>query len=297
MPSRALPVRDIGRGKHCQRERVRGDRMIIVESAALTDVGLKRTNNEDSFCVDDGIGLYVVADGMGGHQAGEVASRILVDTIRDYIARFADGRPVEELGEIDAGLSRQANRLLAAICLANRAIYRVAEGKNAYKGMGSTVSAVYLTDGTVIAANVGDSPIYLVRNSAVEVLSKPHTFLEEQKRLYPDEPAPQGEQFRHILTRAMGSKDDVEADICEIQAFAGDRIVICSDGLSDKIEPEEILAFVENNQPAKACERLVGMAKSRGGDDNITVIVLFFKKVKEDRDGIGGFFSNLFGRA
>jgi PPM family protein phosphatase len=270
--------------------------MIIVESAGLTDVGLKRKSNEDAFHMDDDLKLYVVADGMGGHNAGEVASRILVDTVRDYMNGFKTGDAEEELIDPDERLSKAANRLLSAVYLANRAIYKVAEGKSEYAGMGSTVSAVYLSGDTLLAANVGDSPIYLVRNGTVELLSTPHTLLEEQRNMFPGEPLPQEENFRHILTKAMGLKSDIEADLREMQALAGDRIVICSDGLSDKIDPEEILVFVESSPPEKACEKLAALAKNRGGDDNITVIVVLLKKIKGRKEGIGGFFSNLFGR-
>ncbi len=271
--------------------------MIIVESAGLTDVGLKRKSNEDAFHMDDDLKLYVVADGMGGHKAGEVASRILVNTVRDYMVRFKSGNSEEELIDPDEKLSTEANRLLSAVYLANRAIYKVAKGKSEYNGMGSTVSAVYLTDKTLIAANVGDSPVYLVRNGAIELLSTPHTLLEEQKSMFPDAPLPKDGNFRHILTKAMGLKSEVEADLREIQAFAGDRVVICSDGLSDKVDPEEILVFVENSPPEKACEKFATLAKKRGGDDNITVIVLLLKKIQERKKGIGGIISNLFGRS
>ncbi len=141
--------------------------MVIIESAGITDIGRKRKNNEDCLFLDDDQRLYVVADGMGGHQAGEVASKLVVETIQNYMRRFR-----EEKG-------REANRLLSSIHLANQAVFQASRNKNSCQGMGSTVSAVYFTDNTLIAANVGDSPIYLVRDKSIKLLSVIHNLLAE----------------------------------------------------------------------------------------------------------------------
>ncbi len=257
--------------------------MVTLESAGITDVGRKRAGNEDSLFLDDGRKLYVVADGMGGHQAGEVASSLVVETIRDYMKRFAEENSVEEMAGVDETLSKEANRLLSSIHLANLGVNKVSHTKDSYRGMGSTVSAVYFTDQTVIAANVGDSPIYLVHNGNIERISVLHTVVAEQEALDPDGAKNIGREFRHMLTRAMGIEETVKSDVCEIPFFKGDVVVISSDGLSDKVEPEEILAVVKKEGPDKACRSLIDLANERGGDDNVTVIVL---KVK--RDGKGG---------
>ena len=257
--------------------------MVTIESAGITDVGRKRTGNEDSLFLDDGRKLYIVADGMGGHQAGEVASSLVVETIRDYMKRFAEENSVEEMADVDETLSKEANRLLSSIHLANLGVNKVSHTKDSYRGMGSTVSAVYFTDQTVIAANVGDSPIYLVHNGNIERISVLHTVVAEQEALDPDGAKNIGREFRHMLTRAMGIEETVKSDVCEIPFFKGDVVVISSDGLSDKVEPEEILDVVKKEGPDKACRSLIDLANERGGDDNVTVIVL---KVK--RDGKGG---------
>lgn len=273
--------------------------MLVVESAGITDVGMKRTGNEDSLFLDDEHRLYVVADGMGGHKAGEVASNLVVETMRDYMQRFDDQAEVEEMDDLDDTLSHEANRLISSIRLANLGVNQVSQTKASYQGMGSTVSAVSLTDDTLIAANVGDSPIYLVHNDSIETISVPHTVTAEQQAINPDAAKNLGKQFKHMLTRAMGIKETVEPDVCEIPFFNNDIVVISSDGLSDKVTPAEILAVVKNQKPEKACRSLVDMANQRGGDDNVTIIVLKIKKqvkngITRRFSGLSGWISNLF---
>ncbi|RZB34585.1 MAG: PPM family protein phosphatase [Desulfobacteraceae bacterium Eth-SRB1] len=253
--------------------------MAIIESAGITDVGKKRKGNEDSLLLDDDQRLYVVADGMGGHQAGEVASKLVVETIRDYMKRFKDEGEAEELDDSDETLSREANRLLAGIKLANNVVHNVSHTKNIYSGMGSTVSAVYFTDETLICANVGDSPIYLIRNKNIELLSTTHNLFSDMAALDPDSATQISPGFKHILTRAMGTQKSVKADICEIRYFKEDILVISSDGLSNKVSQEEILDIANKERPDKACRSLVDLANKRGGDDNITVIALNVKAV------------------
>jgi len=254
--------------------------MIVIESAGITDRGKKRQANEDSLFLEDTLGLYVVADGMGGHLAGEVASRLVVETIADYIKSCQENADAENPISCDETLSKEANRLLSGIQLSNKVVHEAARGNSAYRGMGSTVSAVYFTDGTLIAANVGDSPIYLIRDGNVKLLSVPHTVIAEQAALNPQNAAKLGMEFRHVLTRAMGTEESVKADIYEIQCFKDDILVISSDGLSDKASPDEIQKLVDGNGSDAACQRLVDLANDRGGDDNVTAIVLKVKMVK-----------------
>jgi PPM family protein phosphatase len=268
--------------------------MVVIESAGITDVGKKRTGNEDSLFLDTDQNLYVVADGMGGHLAGEVASMLVVETIRDYMKRFKeDSDAVEELTDADDTLSRDANRLLAGIRLANQGVYHVSKSKDEYRGMGSTVSAVLFTNGELIAANVGDSPIYLIHRGEIELLSVTHNVITEQAALDPDAARNIGEQYKHMLTRAMGIEETVLPDVSEIPYFKGDQLVISSDGLSDKVPPEEILDIVQREKPERACQTLVDLANARGGDDNCTIIILYVKS-KHDAGGIAGLISRLF---
>jgi len=260
--------------------------MIVIDSAGITDIGRKRKVNEDALLLDDDLRLYVVADGMGGHQAGEVASMLVVETIRDHIKRFEEDSDVDEPGDCEEILSKEARRLLSSINMANQGVHRASHSKEVYRGMGSTVSAVYFSDETLMAANVGDSPIYLVQDGSIEPLSVPHTVMAEQAALDPEGAKRLGEQFKHMLTRAVGIEETVKADICEIECFRGDILVISSDGLSDKVSPEEILGVVNEEPPEKACRSLVDLANERGGDDNVTVIVLKVRKIKHERGGI-----------
>jgi protein phosphatase len=245
--------------------------MLTIQSAGISDIGKKRESNEDRLYIDDDQGLYVVADGMGGHNAGEIASSLVVKTIRDFFSA----------PEISAGngsraglLSPEAARLLAGIEWSNRVVHEAAATHADYRGMGSTVSAVYLSGDTVIAANVGDSPIYLVRNEKIDLLSVPHTLQADLAN----------ETYTafmgNILTRAVGPKEAVDADICELNAFKGDILVICSDGLSTKVPPLEIMSIVASEPPAEACRELVDLANARGGDDNISAVVLKFTGVR-----------------
>ncbi|MBU1052692.1 MAG: protein phosphatase 2C domain-containing protein [Proteobacteria bacterium] len=260
--------------------------MAVVESAGISDVGRKRKQNEDAIYIDNSMNLFVVADGMGGHNAGEVASSIAVDTIRDYMKRFEDNTiGVEELKDSDISLSKDANRLISSIHLANKGIYSLSKSNEAYEEMGTTVSAVLFTENNLIATNVGDSPIYLIHNGSIELLSVPHTVLAEQMAIDPQRAKMLEHHFKHMLTRAVGIKETIEPDIYETPYFQGDVLVLSSDGLSDNVTPEEILETVRQEHPQKACSLLVDLANERGGNDNITVIVLKVKN-KKNRNGL-----------
>jgi PPM family protein phosphatase len=262
--------------------------MATITSAGITDIGRKRKGNEDALLVDDDLKLYVVADGMGGHQAGEVASRIVVDSIHNTFKQLEIEDHDSEMADMVTTRSPAANRLMAAIYRANDDVYRVAEGDELYRGMGSTVSAVYFTDQTLIAANVGDSPIYLIRNGVIETISTPHTMVAEHAAIAPKGAKPLGPQYRHILTRAMGIDKSVDPDICEHQIFDNNILIISSDGLSDKVVPEEILEMTKQASPEAACRSLVDLANERGGEDNITVIVLHVKRMMDNNVDLNG---------
>ncbi len=267
--------------------------MTIVESAGLTDVGKKRKNNEDCFLKDDELFLYIVADGMGGHQAGEVASQLVVATLRDYMAGCTESDEIDNLITFDNTLTDASNRILAGIQLANRAVHDISVSKQEYQGMGSTVAIVYIENRTLTAANVGDSPIYLVRQNEIELISVPHTVMAEHAALDPDGRRKLGAAFKHMLTRGMGIEASVRADISEFQLFDGDVLLICSDGLSEKVSPDEILSAVTSHQPEKACRYLTDLAIDRGGEDNITVVIVKINDVETNQRGATRFFSKV----
>ena len=242
--------------------------------------------------IDDELGLYVVADGMGGHRAGEVASRIVVESMRESFRRFKEGNPTEDVDASDSSLSVEANRIIAGINESNRLVHDAASNDEAYQGMGSTVSVLAFTDDTLIAANVGDSPIYLIHKGKIELLSQPHTVMAEHAAIDPEGAQTLAVEFRHMLTRAMGTEATVKANICETPFFKDDIMIISSDGLSDLVAADEILEIATRCDPQSACRELVDLANDRGGVDNITVIVLKVKKIA----GNGGKMKSLINR-
>ena len=257
--------------------------MIIAASAGQTDVGKKRKGNEDSFLIDEGLGLYVVADGMGGRKAGEVASRLVVETLQKTLSKLsAADNPAQMVG-FDRNLSTEANQLVYSIRRANLKTFDYAQNDENCKGMGSTVSAVLFSDNQIVVSNVGDSPIFRVRAGVTETISTIHTVMAEQESIAPEGGLKLGQQYLHMITRAMGISETVNPDTCELDCQAGDILVICSDGLSDKAFPEEIGEIVQQETPAAACAELIQMANERGGDDNITVVVIRVEGLAESR--------------
>jgi len=246
-------------------------------AAVRSDVGRKRRGNEDSFCVAPELGLFVVADGMGGHAAGEVASRLAVDTIKQWMARYLEGADVTMVGQPIASRSREANFLLSSIRLANGMIYDAAQSRYEYAGMGTTVVSVLALDDHVVLAHVGDSRIYRVRGEEIAQLSRDHSLVQQQvdRGIISREEA-QESQYRHLITRALGLKDSVEVDLEEHPVLPGDTFLLCSDGLSDLVDDEEILAIVHQHADdlERACQALIDRANEKGGDDNVTVLLI-----------------------
>jgi PPM family protein phosphatase len=215
-----------------------------IKSSGMTDVGLQREGNEDSFSVQDAFGLYMVADGMGGHQAGEVASRVAVEMINESFSKWSkDHVPPDEIfGFPDESLSREGNYILGSIRLANRVIYEMACEYEKYNGMGTTIVSLLVGSGLIVAANVGDSRMYLVRDNRIERMSKDHTIVAEHAEMgvMTEEEAARS-PLRHILTRSLGSSENVDAEVFEIEPSSEDRFILCSDGLTDLATDEEIL--------------------------------------------------------
>ncbi|MCF8063548.1 MAG: Stp1/IreP family PP2C-type Ser/Thr phosphatase [Deltaproteobacteria bacterium] len=250
-----------------------------IRAAGLTDVGLKREGNEDAFSKDEANGLFIVADGMGGHLAGEVASRIAVEMISNSFQGWTKNEtPVDELyGTPDASLTLLGNYLSSSIRLANRVVYEMAREYDQYNGMGTTVAVVHVTPSLIVAANAGDSRIYLIRGGEIERLSKDHTIVSEQVEMgvmAPEEA--ETSPLKHVLTRNLGSSEQVDVDVYEIEPSNGDRFVLCSDGLTDLVSDREILEMTgKETDPDELCRQLVKTALRRGGHDNTTVIAVF----------------------
>ena len=246
-------------------------------AAAKSDVGRMRHGNEDSFCLAPEVGLFVVADGMGGHAAGEVASRLAVETIREWVTKYLSGMDTFLVGKPVTTCSREANFLVSSIRLANRIIYDVAQGEPEYVGMGTTVASVLAVDNQVALAHVGDSRIYRIRGEEIVQLSRDHSLVQQQVEdgLMSMEEA-QGSQYKHLITRALGLKESVEVDLAEHPVQPKDLLLLCSDGLSDLLEDGEMSAIIQEHGDdlGKACQALVDRANYKGGNDNITALLI-----------------------
>jgi len=259
-----------------------GPARLLIESAGLSDVGLRRKSNEDSFAISDDQTLLILADGMGGHAAGEVASRLAVESIERHISG-SDPRKEPTVpasfrspsGE-EAGLPPPARRVLNAIRLANQEIVRSVRKDSSMRGMGTTVVIALIHGSRAFIGSVGDSRAYLVRDGNLRQLTSDHTLVNEQVRagaLSTQEA--RRHPARNILTRAVGSQEDVEPDLVEQDLRPGDMLLLCSDGLTTMVEDADILKTVlaHADDPKTACRALIDLANERGGDDNVTVVL------------------------
>jgi protein phosphatase len=269
-----------------------------ISAAGLSDVGLKREGNEDYLAMDNSTKLYIVADGMGGHLAGEVASKVAVQIIQKNVNNWINkNSPVTEIFDFpDMTLSQRGNYLSSSIKLANRVIYEMSQEYTEYKGMGTTIVILAIMPTTILAANVGDSRIYLIRGDSIEPLSKEHSMVAEQLEmgLISEEEA-KISPLRHILTRNLGSSDTVDADIFEIEHIDNDGFLLCTDGLTDLVSDNEIQNIINNgNDPEHICQQLISEANKRGGNDNITVSLICLKKESNEKRGIINKFHTFF---
>jgi protein phosphatase len=250
-----------------------------IDARGLTDVGLRRDHNEDAFLVDEALGLFIVADGMGGHAGGGTASRLAVETIRDMVRQGWKDLPKPAEPED----TRVADLLERAVEEACAVIYRTAQGDPQLAGMGTTVTAALLDARTAFVAHVGDSRCYLLRGGRIYQVTEDHSLVNEQLKagaISADEA--KHSRFKNIITRSVGFEEKVLVDLMAVELEPRDGLVICCDGLSNLVEDPEILDLVEESSLETAPGRLVALANERGGDDNITVIVI------RVGDGLGG---------
>ncbi|MGR6835723.1 Stp1/IreP family PP2C-type Ser/Thr phosphatase [Syntrophomonas erecta] len=233
--------------------------MIVV---GVSETGLVREKNEDSYLIDEKRGIFVVCDGMGGHKGGEVASRLAIDIFRETAEQDQGNNPIVILN--------------TAIKKANRTIYEQAKSNPYLDDMGTTVTAAMITDYFMTIANVGDSSIYIIRGKNIRKITRDHTLAEQMlnKGLI-NEDQIRGNSYNHILTRALGIELQVTIDNFQEQLMPGDYVLLCSDGLTDMLTDDEILAIIlDNNEVSQISQGLVRQALDRGGYDNITLILL-----------------------
>jgi len=241
-----------------------------IEAAGASDIGRSRENNEDSFVVDEGLGLYGVCDGMGGHAAGEVAAAVALEAV----TRFVRHRPWVLRGE--SGSSDALSRLLVrAVSSANADVFALASERPQYREMGCTLTMLLVSAKSIALASVGDSRFYRVRDGEVVQLTVDHTLGEEMRAtgaLTPEQIA--SHRYARLLSRAVGIRDSVRADVFGVVLEPGDRFVACTDGLSDYLEtPQSLAEHVREGSASEIAERLVAFANRAGGRDNVTAVV------------------------
>ena len=248
-----------------------------ITSCGMTDVGMKRTNNEDAYLINDELNLFVVCDGMGGHAGGELASAIAVNTVEEVMASI-EVEPKVSLPEDPVELPRE--KLRYAIRLGGKRIFVKAIAEPEYKGMGTTALALLVEKGNAYVAHVGDSRAYIVRDDSIEQLTEDHSLVNEKIRagvLTPEEA--KHHKLRNIITRSLGYQEDVEIDIQVKAIRRNDAFLLSSDGLSNYVETSEIGETVRSFSPQAAARRLIALACERGGDDNITVVICRVEEV------------------
>jgi protein phosphatase len=248
---------------------------------ARSDVGRKRKGNEDSLSLNPEQNLYVVADGMGGHAAGEVASRVAVEAINEFVTLTGGNEEITWPFGLDDSISYEGNRLKTAIRHANRRVLEATRERAEYEGMATTVAAVLVDGDTAHLAHVGDSRIYLWGAGEISQLTNDHSWVNEQIQsgVISAEQA-RSHPLRNVVTRALGGRPDLVVDVQQRRMRAGDVLLLCSDGLTTMIGDEDIARILAeaSGDVARAATALVDEANARGGEDNITVVLLKFEE-------------------
>lgn len=249
-----------------------------ITAAGLTDVGLQRDHNEDTFRCVDQHGLYLVADGMGGHRSGEVASKMAADGVLSFFDATAREDATWPFPP-DPVLGARENRLAAAIKMANKQIFDRSVSDVSAHGMGTTVVGMLISveDGSAIIGHVGDSRAYRVRDERIMQLTRDHSLVNDYMAMMPDLPKEAMDVLpKNVITRALGMQDTVAVDLVKKDVQEGDRFILCTDGLSGQVPGKRICEIViECGKDVQACaKKLIAAANEAGGDDNVTVVVV-----------------------
>ena len=246
-------------------------------AAGQTNVGRKRSHNEDNLLLVEAENLFVVADGMGGHASGEVASQIAIEALKDFFKRTSENDEVTWPFKEEKGLRYEENRLVTSIKLANLRIYETASGEARLKGMGTTIVCSLFTNGMAYLGHVGDSRAYRIRGGAIEQLTEDHSLLNDYikaNKLTPEEI----EAFPHknVIVRALGMRETVQVDIARLDPQPDDIYLLCTDGLSGMVSDENLLKITvaANGDLEAGCRALIDAANDAGGVDNITVVLV-----------------------
>lgn len=248
-----------------------------MKSFGATDIGRVRKINEDSYYDDpENLGLYIVADGMGGHQAGEVASSLAVETLSSILR--------EHLLDQNSRMTDIEHVLKAAVDRANQTVYNLATSQPGYSGMGTTVVVCIVREGHAHIAHIGDSRAYLIRKRMLKQLTTDHSLVQEllnKGRI--TEAEAEDHPRKNILTRALGTDPVIEIDTMSIQLQPGDTLMLCTDGISNHVDRQELLDLISDNPPESACMEIIRLANSRGGFDNMTILIVESTPAQEGR--------------
>src|SRR5262249_52581890 len=246
-----------------------------IRYAAKTDVGQKRNHNEDYFSLIEDEQLFIVADGMGGHASGEVASKLAAETVGEFYQRTKDEEATWPY-KMDRSLSYIENRLVCGIKLANYKIFDAAGRDIRYKGMGTTIVTSLIQGDKIYVAHVGDSRCYRVRAGQIQQITRDHSLLEDYKEAKPDMTEEEQRNFPHknVITRALGMRDTVQVDVKGEELEDGDTFLLCSDGLSGMVSDQLMYEIIRNAPSLQAaCDELIDAANRHGGIDNITAVL------------------------
>ncbi len=252
-----------------------------IEYAGLTHVGMKRNHNEDNFLLVPEANLFIVADGMGGHSSGEIASKIAVDEVAEFFRMTERDEEATWPYKMNRQRNYDENRLATAVMLANQRIFQAALDDAKYKGMGTTIVTTFFRNGSTYVGHVGDSRVYRFRAGVLEQITEDHSLLNDYikaKKLTPEEI----ENFPHknVIVRALGMKDTVQVDVAKQAPEDGDVFLLCSDGLSGMVPDPQMTEILKGagDDLDLATQRLIEAANAAGGADNITVVLARYRK-------------------
>jgi serine/threonine protein phosphatase PrpC len=249
----------------------------MIESYSLSDTGCVRNDNQDRVLADHSLGLFIVADGMGGHRHGEKAAELAIDTMKYYMESSRDRFDVTWPFGYNYDLSIDANRLSTGIQLANRHVWNYAEQAAEFAGMGTTVAALLLGSDGAIVGNVGDSRVYLFQNGALQQLSNDDTFVNAIAGEGSLREEPGNSSMRNVLTQAAGTEGALDVHIVELKLQSNDLLLLCSDGLHGVIGDAAIRSIVGSGGSVESMsERLVAAARANGAPDNVSCVLIAY---------------------
>ena len=249
----------------------------MIRAFGVSDAGRVRKSNEDRFVSDANLGLFAVADGMGGHKAGEVAAQLAIDAITGFISRSDKDYDVTWPYGIDDTLSFNGNRLRTAVFLANRKVFRVAESSDDYGGMGTTIVCVLLSGSHASIGSVGDSRVYLLAGDALEQVTTDDswaaTILAHDPSVKPEDIAQH--PMRNVLTNVLGGRPTVDVHVNERVLLGGETLLLCSDGVHGAVDPADLASLLRGAaSEAEAAQQIVNRALDNGSRDNVTALVV-----------------------